>query len=109
MADRYPLIIDPSSNQIKEIPSGDGLDLTGAKISSVTDINATGIITAAQFSGPITGNISGNATGLVGSPNIVVGDITASGNISCAGTITYDDVTSDDSIGIVTAREDLKV
>ncbi len=108
MADRYPLIIDPSSNQIKELPAGDGLDLTGTKISSITDINATGIITAAQFSGPITGTISGNATGLTGVPNIVVADITAN-NISVAGTVTYNDVTSVDSVGIITARNGLAV
>ena len=37
------------------------------------------------------------------------GNLTVGGNISAGGTITYDDVTSVDSVGIVTAREDLKV
>jgi hypothetical protein len=50
-----------------------------------------------------------DATGLTGTPDIVVGIITAdslsvSGNISCAGTITYDDVTHVDSLGIGTFR-----
>ena len=69
MADRYPLIIDPSSNQIKELPSGDGLNLTGTKISSITDINATGIITAANVSsgGSITAaNFYGSGANLTG-------------------------------------------
>jgi len=40
MADRFPLILNTSTNQIQEIPSGDNLDLTG------TGINNAGIITA---------------------------------------------------------------
>ena len=30
MADRFPLIVDSSNNNIKELPSGDNLDLTGS-------------------------------------------------------------------------------
>ena len=60
----------------------------------------TGVATATSFSG----NVTGNATGLTGSPDIVVGTITASGNVSVAGTVTYNDVTNVDSIGIITAR-----
>ncbi len=69
MADRYPLIIDTSSNQIKELPSGDRLNLTGTKISSIVDINATGIITAANVSsgGSITAaNFYGSGANLTG-------------------------------------------
>ena len=40
--------------------------------------------------------------------NLTVGDITAD-NISVGGTITYDDVTSVDSLGIVTARSGIYV
>ena len=39
----------------------------------------------------------------------VVGDAEITGNISVAGTITYDDVTNVDSIGIITARQDVEV
>ena len=39
----------------------------------------------------------------------ISGNLTVGGNISCAGTITYEDVTSVDSVGVVTARTDLKV
>ena len=86
----------------------------------------TGVVTATSFAGNVTGALTGNADtattattatnaqGLTGSPAINVGNITGttatfSGNISVGGTITYDDVTSVDSVGIVTAREDLKV
>ena len=39
----------------------------------------------------------------------VQGDIFTTGNISAAGTITYDDVTNVDSIGIITGRKDLQI
>ena len=32
MADRFPLVVDSSNNNIKEIPSGDNLDITGCGI-----------------------------------------------------------------------------
>ena len=90
--------------------------------------NVTGIVTATSFSGNISGasitsgtiaaarvatlnqNTTGssasatNAQGLTGSPNISVGTITASGSVSIGGTLTYEDVTNIDSVGIITAR-----
>ena len=36
MADRFPLILNTSNNQIQEIASGDNLDMTGNNIKSVT-------------------------------------------------------------------------
>jgi hypothetical protein len=47
MANRYPLIVDSTdSNKIKELPSGDNLNLTGSSVSSVLNITATGVVTA---------------------------------------------------------------
>ena len=63
MADRFPLILNTSANQIQEIASGDTLDLTGNNISNA------GVITATSFSGPI---IAG-----AGTSNITAGIITA--------------------------------
>ena len=39
----------------------------------------------------------------------IQGDTYITGNISVAGTITYDDVTNVDSLGIITARQDVEV
>ena len=39
----------------------------------------------------------------------VVGDIEATGNVNVAGTVTYNDVTNVDSLGIVTARGGIRV
>ena len=91
------------------------------KVGTGVTINS-GIVTATTFSGNVTGNITGNvtgnvtgnATGLSGTPNITVGAITASsavisGNVSVAGTITYEDTTNVDSIGVITARNGVVV
>ena len=60
-------------------------------------------------SGTIAVNSSGTAAGLTGTPDISVGDITASGNVSIGGTLTYEDVTNVDSIGIITARSHVSI
>ena len=72
----------------------------------------TGVASATSFTGAatgLTGNFSGNAAGLTGTPNIVVGSVTGttgsfSGSVSVGGTLTYEDVTNIDSVGVVTAR-----
>ena len=79
----------------------------------------TGVLTATSFSGSLAGTASTatsatNAYGLVGSPNISVGTVsgttgTFSGNVSVGGTLTYDDVTNIDSVGLITARSGINV
>ena len=160
MANKFPLILNTSANQIQELASGDNLDLTGSGIHNA------GVITATSFSGNITGGVTGNAdtatlatnvtvtannstnetvyplfvdgaTGTQGAesdtgltynpssgnltstqftgtlqtaaqPNITsVGTLSAlnvSGNVSIGGTLTYEDVTNIDSVGLVTGR-----
>jgi len=64
------------------------------------NIHSTGIITATRFDGPFTNlNVTGITT--------FTGDANFSGNVSIAGTLTYEDVKNVDSIGIVTARTGL--
>ena len=47
MANRYPLVVDTTNgNKIREIPSGDSLQLTGNNIIGVADITASGTIGA---------------------------------------------------------------
>ena len=88
-----------------------GIDLGSGNVTS-HNINSTGIITATSFVGPVTGNLTGNAdtaSNLTGSPSITVTNITASGNVSIAGTLTYEDVTNIDSVGIITAQGDISI
>ena len=41
------------------------------------NINSTGVVTATSFVGNVTGTVSGDATGLTGTPNLNVGIVTA--------------------------------
>jgi len=132
MADRYPLIYNPTANQIQELQSGDSIDLGGGNLKNTV---FSGIITATGFSGdgsaltniaytetstldvvlsrgstssrsvtfgPITGT-TGTFTG-----DVSVANLTAA-NVTVAGTITYDDVTNVDSLGIGTFRTGIEV
>ena len=56
-------------------------------------------------------NIKNRTGGAVGAPSgiVVTGVSTLSGNVSIGGTLTYEDVTNIDSVGIVTARTGIKV
>ena len=86
--------------------------LTVTGISSLTDVVSSGIVTADAFygdgstlSGLSTAAVPGISTQLhsvFGTMN-VSGVATFAGNISVGGTITYDDVTNVDSVGIITA------
>ena len=100
-----------------------GINVTGVVTATTLNQNVTGNVTAGSFTGSLTGNVTGNADtatvatnaqGLSGTPNITVGSVTGStasfsGNVSVGGTLTYEDVTNIDSVGIVTARSGLKV
>lgn len=88
--------------------NGNTNEINGVTISS-------GILTATTVNATnITGTVTGTATGLSGTPNITVGFVTAtgasiSGNVSIAGTLTYEDVTNVDSVGLITARSGVNV
>ena len=63
-------------------------------LSNITshNIHSSGIVTATRFDGPFT-NL--NVTGVT----------TFAGNVSIGGTLTYEDVTNIDSVGLITARD----
>jgi len=68
-----------------------GIDLGSGNITS-HNINSTGIITATSFVGPVSATNG-----------------TFSGNVSIGGTLTYEDVTNVDSVGLITARDGINV
>jgi hypothetical protein len=92
---------------------------TSGKSPSLPDgVVVTGVATATTFDGnattATTATTASNASGLTGTPNIVVGSVqgttgTFSGNVSVGGTLTYEDVTNIDSVGVVTARTGVRV
>jgi len=74
-----------------EIPFGVTLP-EGASIDGAGGLNITGIATAGTFKGTIEATTA-----------------SFSGNVSIGGTLTYEDVTNIDSVGIITARQGIKV
>ena len=65
---------------------------TGGAIGAPSGAVVTGVATATQFSGNVTGVAA-----------------TFTGNVSVGGTITYEDVTNVDSVGVITARSGIVV
>ena len=87
---------------------GGNLDINSKYITGTGGVNVTGVVTATSFVGNVTGNTSGTAGGLSGTPDITVNNIVAVG-ATFSGVVTYEDVTNIDSIGIVTARSGLEI
>ena len=106
--------------------------ITTVATLQVTGLTTVGVVTAATsvqsgvFYGPLTGNVTGDLTGdvtgnasgtaggLTGTPNITVGSVTAasgsfSGNVTVGGTLTYQDVTNMDVLGIGTFQQGIQV
>ena len=80
----------------------------GVSFDGSANINLPGVNAAGNQ------NTSGTAAGLTGTPNITVGSVTAStgsfsGNVTVGGTLTYEDVTNIDSVGLITARSGVSV
>ena len=81
-----------------------GTMTTAATDAELSYNSSTNTLSATTFSGNAT-----TASNLTGTPNISVGTITASGNVSVAGTLTYEDVKNVDSVGVITARAGIRV
>ena len=106
VADTKDFIVAEGDEFIPDIlgigTTGPGSPLTGTggriRVNTITAREATG---APDFPNGFTVN-TGVATFTAGI-NVTAGVATFAGNVSVGGTITYDDVTNVDSIGIVTA------
>tara|TARA_B100000085_G_scaffold175264_1_gene159670 strand:+ start:125 stop:718 length:594 start_codon:yes stop_codon:yes gene_type:complete len=92
--------------------SGIALDATslkddGGNIKAQANPNGivvTGVTTSTTFSGNLTGDVVGNVTG-----NISGATGAFTGDVSIGGTLTYEDVTNVDSVGVITARSGVNV
>ena len=69
----------------------------------------TGIATADGFVGPLEGDVTGNLTGDVNAGVITAVNGNFTGNVTIGGTLTYEDVTNVDAIGLITARSGVEV
>jgi hypothetical protein len=80
-----------------------GTMTTAATDAELSYNSGTDTLTATNFSGALTGT----ATGLSGTPDITVRNITGVA-ATFTGVLTYEDVTNVDSIGVVTARSGIE-
>ena len=84
--------------------------------TATNGLTVTGVCTATSFSGngaglvgvASTDNIN-TSTNAVLSGIVTVGTLSVTGNAGIAGVLTYEDVTNVDSIGVITARDGLRV
>ena len=74
-----------------------------SNVSFPKGINVTGVVTATSFDGTV-----GDATGLTGTPDITVRNIVGAA-ATFSGTLSYEDVTNIDAVGIVTAQSGIDV
>ena len=93
-----------------------GLNLTGvttglnAGVSTITSLKVTDLSSGRVILGGTGGELEdSNNLRFDGSTLTVVGGATFSGNVSVAGTLTYEDVTDIDSVGLITARSGIHV
>ena len=85
--------------------SGSGANLTGIDATALKDGNGT-VRVQANTTGAV---VTGTATATTFSGNITGVAATFSGAVSVGGTLTYEDVTNVDSVGLITARNGIKV
>jgi len=93
IADTNTFVVDVTNNRV-------GI----ASTTPTTTLDVGGAVKATSF----TGNVTGNATGLTGTPDISVRNITGVA-ATFTGVLTYEDVTNIDSIGIITARSGVSI
>ena len=127
-ADKF---VDRAATGAPELTQGVnfGASGVGGTITATGQAEFAGVCTASSFVGDLTGGVTGNATGLSGTPDISVkgvnstgivtavmfsGNITGtagtfSGNVSVGGVLSYEDVQNVDSVGIVTARSGVRI
>ena len=76
---------------------------TAFDLGAGTNLNI-GIVTVTSLSGGEVNGSDANFTGI-----LTAASASFSGNVSVGGTLTYEDVTNIDSVGVITAREGIKV
>lgn len=104
MANKFPLIFDTTDgNKIKELPSGDNLNLQGSSIVDVVNINALGSVQANALvvqTISVGGNsiagvaLTGDYNALLNRPNIFSGDYNDLNNRPVIFSGSYSDLTN---------------
>ena len=118
MADRFPLIIDNSEEKIKELVSGDNLDLTKSNLKNAdyiqsAGVNVAGVATATSLIGdgsqltnlpPSGGSLTATASGTLADGSTVIvntdGTVSAVVQTGSGWIATLGDLGQDDAQGI---------
>lgn len=114
MANRYPLIVNSTTNRIAELPAGDNLDLSNSNISNVANIDLSGNLNSGITQIRITGGTNGQyiSTDGVGNltfttPSITVAETVSNAaqpNITSTGTLISLSVTGNINAGNIIAN-----
>ena len=101
-------------NKVIDEAGTGAVELTqGATLPSGKTISGSGSIDSGLIP-TLNQNTTGTAANLSGTPDITVGSVTGTtgaftGSVSIGGTLTYEDVTNIDSVGVITARQGIVV
>ena len=82
MANRFPLVVDSSDNNIKELPEGDSLDFTNVGVANLTNLSLSGALTTATVNATnitVSANITTQTIGVIG--------LLSGGNSNFTGTV----------------------
>ncbi len=111
-------IVNADANGPVNFPFG-VTGITSISSASYADVagiatNAINSSTALVATNAASADVATNAEGLTGTPDITVNNIIAvgatfSGDVSIGGTLSYEDVTNIDTIGIITANNGINV
>ena len=86
-----------------------GVTTIHSNLIEAHNIKSTGVVTAISFSGDGSGLTGVANTDFVVGTAITMGTANFTGNVTIGGTLTYEDVTNIDSVGIITAQKDIHV
>ena len=104
MANSFPLIIDYTSSKIKELPSGDNLDLTNSNISNVNNVSVSGTVVISSPANlkinSATGLPSGRALITDGNGGLAFGNTTGGTGDKISNGTSNVTVTSNGPVGV---------
>ena len=112
LAKHYKLFINRIQQQLYTIGGGGAgfiKDLDDVSFDQTTGTDKLLIYNGSQWVGIASTALSGSAEATTLADGATGVSLTLTGNLSVGGTITYDDVTYVDSIGIATARSGLEI
>ena len=107
MANRFPLVLD--GTVLKELPSGDNIDMTGSGLANLSALSVTNALSGASVSVTnalsgasvsVTGALSGASVSVTGALSGASASITGNVNIAAQGDLRLEDASGGQYIAI---------